>query len=409
MRMTFLLVGAAASLTLGVANAAEGELELQPGFEAVVVHEGLGTARHIAVAANGDVYLAGRNGLTAMRDTNGDGKADVVTPFGDVKGTEVRIFKGALYASDDVAVYRYALKAGELVPSAARQTVVAGFPLERQHSDKTFAIDAGGRLFVNVGAPSNSCQEKDRQEGSMGQNPCPILEKYGGIWQFDANKLNQAPADGKRFATGIRNAVAIEWSDADKALFAVLHGRDSLDTIFPKMFTGVDNATLQAEEFHRIVEGGNYGWPYTFFNTKLNKRVIAPEYGGDGKKLAESGKYAEPLVAFPAHWAPNDLVFYAGKSFPKKYQGGAFIAFHGSWNRAPEPQAGYKVVFQPMKNGQPDGAYEVFVDGFAAEIKDNNPRNAPFRPVGLTVGADGSLYVSDSQKGRVWRISHSGN
>jgi glucose/arabinose dehydrogenase len=391
----------------GAAFAADNDgLTLPAGFSAVVVQEGQGTARHLDVAANGDIYLGGRNGLSALRDTNGDGKADVVTPFGDVKGTEVRLFKNWLYVSDDVGVYRYPLKKGELAPTGARETVVSEFPKERQHSDKTFTLDPKGTLYVNVGAPSNSCQEKDRQEGSMGQNPCPLLEKYGGVWVFDGTKLNQTPANGKRFATGMRNAVAIEWNAGQKALFSVIHGRDSLDTLFPALYNAEDNATRQAEEFHQIVEGGNYGWPNTFFDNKLARRVLAPEYGGDGKKEPEAGKYPEPLVAYPAHWAPNDLLFYSGKNFPAKYQDGAFIAFHGSWNRAPEPQAGYKVVFQPMKNGKPSGAYEVFADGFAGEMKDNNPRNAQYRPVGLAVGPDGSLYISDSQKGRVWRISY---
>jgi glucose/arabinose dehydrogenase len=370
------------------------------------VQEGQGAARHLAVAANGDIYLAGRGGLLAMRDQDGDGKADETMKFGDVQGTEVRLFKNWLYVSDNVGVYRYKLKKGELAPAGARQVVVDGFPMERQHADKTFALDSKGTLYVNVGAPSNSCQEKDRQEGSLGLNPCPILEKYGGVWVFPANKFDQKANDGRRFATGTRNAVAIEWNGPQKALYAVIHGRDSIDTLFPAIYSAEDNATRQGEEFHKITDGGNYGWPYTFFDTKLGHRVLAPEYGGDGKKEPEAGKYPDPLVAFPAHWAPNDLLFYAGKNFPAKYQGGAFIAFHGSWNRAPEPQAGYKVVFQPMKNGKPSGPYEVFADGFAGDMADNNPRNARYRPVGLAVGPDGSLYVSDSQKGRIWRIRY---
>lgn len=387
---------------------AETTITVPAGFTATVAHEGLGAGRHLVVAPDGTVYLAGRNGLVALRDSNGDGTLDQTAPFGDVKGTEVRLYKNWLYASDDVGVYRYPLKAGEFAPRGAKQTVVAQFPKERQHADKTFALDPKGTLYVNVGAPSNSCQQNDRQEGSLGMNPCPILEKYGGVWVFDGNKLDQTPANGRRFATGMRNAVAIEWNGAQKSLYAAIHGRDSIDTLFPALYTAEDNATRQAEEFHQIRDGGNYGWPYTFFDTKLGARVVAPEYGGDGKKTPEAGKYPDPLVAFPAHWAPNDLLFYAGKNFPAKYQNGAFIAFHGSWNRAPEPQAGYKVVFQPMKDGKPDGAYEVFADGFAGEMKDNNPRNAEYRPVGLAIAPDGSLYVSDSQKGRIWHIRYTG-
>jgi glucose/arabinose dehydrogenase len=376
------------------------------GFTATVAQEGLGAGRHLVVAPNGDVYFASRNGLVAMRDTNGDGTLDKTEPFGDVKGTEVRLHKDWLYVSDDVGVYRFALKKGELAPSGAKEVVVADFPRERQHADKTFALDPKGTLYVNVGAPSNSCQEKDRQEGSLGRNPCPILEKYGGVWVFDGNKTNQKPADGRRFATGMRNAVAIEWNAQQNALYSVIHGRDSIDTLFPALYSAEDNATRQAEEFHRITDGGNYGWPYTFWDTKLNHRVVAPEYGGDGKKVPDAGKYPDPLVAFPAHWAPNDLLFYTGKNFPAKYQDGAFIAFHGSWNRAPEPQAGYKVVFQPMKDGKPSGPYEVFADGFAGDMKNNSPNDAMYRPVGLAIATDGSLYVSDSQKGRIWRIAY---
>jgi glucose/arabinose dehydrogenase len=404
------VVSLAFTLATGVAAAEGPDLKLPAGFTATVVHDGLGAGRHLAVAANGDIYLASRNGLFALRDTNGDGKADEAKPFGDVKGTGLQLHRDWLYASDNVAVYRYALKKGELVPTAPRETVVSGFPMERQHADKTFALDPKGTLYVNVGAPSNSCQEKDRQEGSLGRSPCPILEKYAGVWVFDGNKLDQTPANGRRFSTGIRNAVAIEWNPEANAVFAVIHGRDSLDTLFPKLYSAEDNATRTAEEFHKLVDGGDYGWPYTFWDLKLNQRVVAPEYGGDSRKTAQDseykGRFPDPLVGFPAHWAPNDLVFHDGRGLPAKYSNGAFIAIHGSWNRAPEPQAGYKVVFQPMKGGKASGPYEEFADGFAGTIEDNNPRNADYRPMGLAVGPDGSLYISDSQKGRIWRVSH---
>lgn len=415
-------VFSAALLASATLCAATDDLVLPKGFEATVVHEGVGVARHLAVRDNGDIYVtthqlaflgfdpAKRIGIVALRDTNGDHKPDVVQSFAkEFDGTGIHIYKDMLYVSDDVGVYRFHFKGNDLVPQEPMETVVSGFPLERMHADKTFTIDNDGHLYVNVGAPSNSCQEKDRMAGSMGQNPCPLLEHYGGIWRFDATKLNQTPKDGTRYATGLRNSIALAWNDDVNSLYVTMHGRDQLD-MFPKFFTAKDNAVRTAEEFHRIVEGGNYGWPYTFFDTRTNTRLAAPEYGGDGKKRAERGKYSDPLIAFPAHWAPNDLLFYNGKSFPASYRGGAFIAFHGSWNRAPEPQAGYRVVFVPMKDGKPSGKWVTFADNFTGgPIKDNNPGNARYRPMGLAVGPGGALYVVDDVKGRIWRIAYKGS
>ncbi len=112
-------------------------------------------------------------------------------------------------------------------------------------------------------------------------------------------------------------------------------------------------------------------------------------------------------MAFPAHLGPDGLLFYTGEQFPAKYRGGAFIAFHGSWNRAPLPQAGYNVVFVPFRGDVPAGDYEIFADGFAGE--DKSPRGARHRPIGLAQGPDGSLYVSDDSGGRIWRIMYRGS
>lgn len=412
-----------ASLAIAwVAQAADNDgLSLPPGFQATVVHEGVGFARHIAIRDNGDIYVATRQppfgrqdpamsvGIVALRDTNADGRADVVESFGDVKGTGLEFYNGMLYASNEVAVYRFRFEGDELVPKAAPETVIAGFVQERQHADKPFAFDGKGHVYVNVGAPANACQQEDRKPGSPGQQPCSLLERYGGIWQFSADRTGQTPASGVRYATGLRNTIALEWNRTADVLFGVMHGRDQLDTLWPKLFTAQDNAERVAEEMHLIREGGEYGWPYTYFDVKRNVRVLAPEYGGDGKIPAESGKYPDPLIAFPAHWAPNDIVFYDATAFPENYRGGAFIAFHGSWNRAPLPQAGYKVVFVPFKDGMPTGAWHVFADRFAREpLKDNTPANAERRPVGLAVAADGSLYITDSVKGRIWRVTYTG-
>ena len=110
-----------------------------------------------------------------------------------------------------------------------------------------------------------------------------LRERAAGIWRFNARLTGQKPADGVRYATGLRNAVAIEWNRTANALFVVLHGRDQLNTLWPELFTAEDNAETVAEEMHRIQEGGDYGWPYAYFDVRRGMRMLAPEYGGDGR------------------------------------------------------------------------------------------------------------------------------
>ena len=153
-----------------------------------------------------------------------------------------------------------------------------------------------------------------------------------------------------------------------------------------------------------VKEGADYGWPTCYYDGNLKSLVLAPEYGGDGKTVGLCADKTPPAAAFPAHWAPNDVLIYNGKSFPDAWHGGAFIAFHGSWNRAPGPQGGYNVVYQPLADGKASGDYVIFADGFAGAEK--APGRAEHRPAGLAVGPDGALYVSDDVKGRIWRITH---
>jgi glucose/arabinose dehydrogenase len=388
-----------------------GGIKLPAGFCALVVANNLGAARHIAVAQNGDVYVAlqgdgAQGGVVALRDTNGDGKFDVQEHFGAGSLTGIALRNGYLYVAGFNTVQRYKMTAGQLKPAGQPETVVTGLPGVRQHGDKGIAFDGKGGLYVNVGAPSNACQSRDRAAKSPGQDPCPILEKNGGIWKFDESKLGQKQEDGTRFATGLRQMLAIAWHDG--ALYIAMNNRDSLDTLWPGQFTAKENAERPSESFYRAVQGSNFGWPYCFFDFGQKKMFLNPEYGGDGKTVGRCSQFTPPIVGFPAHWAPVDLMFHSGKQFPAHYKDGAFIAFHGSWNRAPEPQAGYNVTFQAISNGKPSGDYEVFASGFPGKTPIMNPNDAVSRPDGVAEAPDGSLYIGDSEKGKIWRVIYRG-
>jgi glucose/arabinose dehydrogenase len=389
-----------------------GGLKFPDGFCALVIADDVGTARHLAIAPNGDVFVAlqeGRGkplGVAALRDTNGDGKMDTVERFGDKSTTGIEFRNGYLYISTIGSVERYKWTAGQLKPAAAAEVVVADLPITRPHQDKGIAFDGKGSLYVNVGAPSNACQPQDRRPKVPGQDPCPLLETSGGIWKFDENKLGQKQSDGVRYATGLRQMPGIAWHDG--ALYTVMNNRDQLDTLWSEAFTPEDNQTRPAEPMYRIQQGDNFGWPFCFYDYTQNKLLLNPEYGGDGKTVGRCGEYKLPIATFPAHWAPVDLMFYTGTMLPRKYQGGAFIAFHGSWNRSPANQDGYNVTFQPFSGGKPSGKFEVFADNFAGPTAPKNPNQATYRADGIAQGPDGSLYISESQKGRIWRVVYQG-
>ncbi len=156
------------------------------------------------------------------------------------------------------------------------------------------------------------------------------------------------------------------------------------------------------------MQGSDFGWPYCFYDYTTKTMTLNPEYGGDGKAVGRCNTFTAPVAAFPAHWAPLDVKFYTGTQFPAKYRNGAFIAFHGSWNRSPEPQAGYNVTFQPIASGKATGAFEVFADGFAGKDRLMNPGEAVARPDGIAQAPDGSLYIGDSQRGKIWRVVYRG-
>jgi glucose/arabinose dehydrogenase len=404
-------------------HADTGGLALPDGFTATIFADGLGSPRHIAVNANGDVYVTLRNGqdqgsagpgIVGLRDTDGDGKADQVEHFGPTDtDTGMAIHDGTLYFSSTTTIY--ALPLGDsLVPSGEPRIVVSGIPQSSGgHSSKPITFDNAGHLYTQAGVPSNACQEQPRTPKSPGLTPCPFLQEYGGVFRLSADARDQVLAeDGIRYSTGHRNVVALEWNPVADKLYLVMHGRDQLDQLWPESFTEDERVELPAEEFHQVDQGDNLGWPYTYYDPMRHQRMVGPEYGGDGETPAEPGKYKEPLIGFPAHWAPNDLVFYTGTQFPEKYRNGAFIAFHGSWNRQRArngEQAGYAVVFVPMSaTGEVTGDWEIFADDFEGPSPVAAPTDAAHRPSGVAVGPDGSLYVSDDTGGRIWKVSYQG-
>ncbi len=390
---------------------ADASIVLPVGFTAVRFADSLGEARHLIVAPSGKVYvklsaqLKG-SAIYELTDANGDGRAEIKTGFGAFTGTGIGLHNGYLYASSDNDVFRFKVDAaGNVLNPKEPETVIFGLINRHQHEAKSFTFDNEGNIYVNIGAYSNSCQEKDRTKGSKGMMPCPILDSAGGIWKFSANKLNQTYSDGTRYATGLRNVVGLRWNTNTNSLFVMQHGRDGLHDLYPDMYDTKQSAELPAECMYELKQGDNCGWPYMYYDPFQKKKILSPEYGGDGKK-EPTENYIAPVAAFPAHMAPNDLLFYTGSMFPEKYKNGAFIAFHGSWNRSPEPQKGYLVAFVPFKDGKPTDNWEIFADNFAGGPAYVSPGKAKHRPCGLAQGPDGALYVCDDAGGTIYKITY---
>ncbi len=400
-----------------------GGITLSPGFCAGVFADNLGHARHMAVAPDGTVFVNTWSGrffgndkvpaggyIVALRDTKGTGRADSIQRFGEPSesgaagGTGIAVYNNFVYVEEKDRILRYALQAG--LPSGAPQVVLSEMPIVGGHNMRAFIIDPKGNLFLTVGSATNSCQQQDRQSKSPGVSPCVELETRGGIWKYDANTLDQKFSPKERYAVGVRNGEAFAFDGAGR-LYVAQHGRDQLSQNWPDKFTNEQSAELPAEEVFHLEAGGDYGWPYCYYDPAQRKKVLAPEYGGDGKAVGQCAEKKGNVASFPAHWAPNAMLINQGTQFPAPYRGGMFIAFHGSWNRAPLPQQGFNVVYQPFKDGAAAGDYVVFADGFTGGVMDR--ATAAHRPTGLAMAQDGTMYISDDKGGRIWRVQYVGD
>ena len=387
-----------------------GGITLPAGFCASVFADKLGAARHPVVAPNGDVYIAlavrrstaTTGGVVVLRDTDDDGKADKQEAFGAIGGGGLALNKDFLYLDARTAILRYRLTKGVMVPAGEPDTIVSGLP-SGGHSTRDIALDGKGNMFVNVGSTTNVCLPGGRGVPQKAPDPCTELETRAGVWKFSDSKIGQKFSPQTRFVTGLRNAVGLKWNGRDNALYATQHGRDQLFQQFPQLYDQKKGAENPAEELMKLEAGDDFGWPYCYYDIDLKRLVLAPEYGGDAKMPGRCSNKKNPVVAFPGHWAPNAVEFYTGNKFPAKYRDGAFVAFHGSWNRTPEPQSGFKVAYAPSKLWKFDGTYEVFADGFGGT---GDLAQGPYRPTGLTTMPDGSLLITDDKAGRVWKVMY---
>lgn len=340
------------------------------GFQVNIFAETLADARWLAVAPNGDVFLTqpSEGRVTLLRDSKGDGKADLVTTFADgfnePHGLAFR--PGFLYVADIDKVWRIPYEPGQTKAAAKPEPLTAPHALGDGTGHWTrniaFAPD-GNSFFVTVGSASN-----------IGEDPLPRAT------------VQQFAVDGKplgTFASGLRNPVGISFYPETNDLYVVVNERDTLgDGLVPDYLT-------------RLQKGGFYGWPYSYLGAHPQ-----PNFAFRRPDLV--AKAIVPDLLFESHSAPLGLAFYEGTQFPKEYKGDAFVALHGSWNAA--APRGYMVARVPFKDGRPQGYYESFMTGFWAS--GTVSAEVWGRPVGLAVASDGSLLVADDVGEKIWRISY---
>ncbi|HEY2885606.1 MAG TPA: PQQ-dependent sugar dehydrogenase [Rhizomicrobium sp.] len=340
--------------------------EVPAGFSILLYAAGLSDPRWMAVVPNGDVFLAeprvGR--ITLLHDKDGKVEAhDFADGFSTPHG--LLFAKGALYVGDLKAVWRLPYSEGATRAGKRDRVTTAGDLSPGGHVTRDLAIDSKGTLYLGIGSESNVGEDGPTRATVQTIQPDGSLKTY---------------------ASGLRNAVGLQFYPGTDDLFVTVNERDGLgDELVPDYLT-------------HVVPGGFYGWPYSYLGQHPD-----PDLGN--KRADLQTKALIPDLLFHAHSAPLGLVFYEGTQFPAAYKGDAFVALHGSWNSA--APTGYKVVRVPFKNGRPTGTYENFVTGFwNGAGQPGTPAHVWGRPAGLAVAKDGSLLIADDAGKVVWRVSY---
>lgn len=352
----------------------EGKMPTAPaGFTVAKYADKLKSPRWTYVAPNGDVFVAESNTkksadrITLLRDVNKDGKPEIKEIFMEnlKQPLGMLVLKNYFYVANTDGVYRFPYKGGETKITSKGEKIVelpaGGY---NNHWTRNLLANAdGSKIYISVGSASNvadhGIDEEKRRANILEVNPDGTGERI--------------------YASGLRNPVGMDWAPGSNTLWTAVNERDKLgDELVPDYITSVK-------------EGGFYGWPYAYFGKNED-----PRRKGERPDLV--AKTLVPDVPVGSHTASLGLAFYDKTQFPAKYQNGAFIGQHGSWNRS--KLSGYKVMFVPFKNGKPAGKPEDFLTGFV-----ENEKKVYGRPVGVTVMEDGSMLVNDDSGGIVWRVS----
>lgn len=386
-----------ASRSARVVAAPAGALPKVPrGFEVSIFASDLAGPRLLRTAPNGDVFVAemqaGR--IRVLRAGSGSPHAEAATTFADKLSLPFGIAfypPGAepqwVYVANTDSVVRYPYRNGDVEARGAPEVVVARLPTGGHVTrDLVFSAD-GTRMFVSVGSESNSGETLSKKSISAAAAWDRQHNAIGAAWGDEterANVLSFAPEGGDRriYATGLRNCVGLAMHPDTGDLWCSTNERDGLgDDLVPDFVT-------------RVPAGAFFGWPWFYIGDNED-----PTWKGQRADL--KGRIAVPDVLLQPHSAPLQMTFYAGTTFPPDYHGHAFVATHGSWNRA--QRTGYKIVRIVLKNGVPNGEYEDFMTGLVLD-----DRTVWGRPVGVTTAADGALLVSEDGNGTIWRIAYKG-
>lgn len=373
----------------------EGKTPTAPaGFTVTKFAEGMKSPRNIVIAPNGDVIVVlsnsqrtkveqianeisgkaksevqGKSVNTVMlfRDANKDGKPEIISTFlaGLNQPFGAAFIGNSFYVANTDGIWMYPYKAGDTQITGEGKKI-AELPAGgyNNHWTRNLIVKPDqSKLYVSVGSGSNVAEKGLENE-----------IRRAVILEFNPDGTGE-----KTYGSGLRNPVGMAWAPGTNMLWTAVNERDGLgDDLVPDYITSVK-------------EGAFYGWPFSYFGQNEDPRLK-----GQAPELV--AKALVPDVPMGAHTASLGLAFYTAKKFPAKYQGGAFIGQHGSWNRS--QLVGYKVAFVPFKNGKPNGKIEDFLTGF---IKDE--KEVYGKPVGVAVAQDGALLVADDVSGIIWRVA----